>query len=166
MKLEFKDSYLGKLRAVWGHKTIIVPGVRIILENKKGEILFIRRSDDGKWALPAGTPELGESLQDTVLRELREEAGLQALRFDCFGVSSNPRKETHTYPNKDRVQSFVFLVYVKSYKGRPQVSDDEALEVKFFSRKHFPKKSEVLAHELESVFDYFKYKKSKKFIWS
>jgi ADP-ribose pyrophosphatase YjhB (NUDIX family) len=40
------------------------------------EILLCGRAHEGLWALPKGTPEPGESLRETALREVREETGL------------------------------------------------------------------------------------------
>jgi 8-oxo-dGTP pyrophosphatase MutT (NUDIX family) len=41
------------------------------------EILLCYRKDDNLWALPKGTPEPGETLEETALREVREETGVE-----------------------------------------------------------------------------------------
>lgn len=41
------------------------------------EVLLCHRSADHLWALPKGTPEPGESIQETALREVREETGVE-----------------------------------------------------------------------------------------
>jgi len=46
--------------------------------NKKGEVLFIFRS--GKWDLPKGGTEKGEEIEDTAMREVEEETGVNQLR--------------------------------------------------------------------------------------
>lgn len=43
-----------------------------------GRILLIERADNGKWAVPGGHAESGESPAETAVRELREETGLDA----------------------------------------------------------------------------------------
>jgi len=50
----------------------------VIIDN--GRALLIRRGSEplrGEWSIPGGTLELGESLQQGVARELREETGLE-----------------------------------------------------------------------------------------
>lgn len=42
----------------------------------EGRVLLIRRADEGLWGLPKGTVERGETLEETALREVREETGL------------------------------------------------------------------------------------------
>lgn len=166
MKLNFEESYLGKLRAIVGPQLLIVPGFRIIIENSAGEILFIKRSDNGMWGLPAGSPELRESLNDCVCREVLEETGLKIDKFDCFGFASNPIFETHTYPNGDQIQNFTLLLFSKHWHGTHGVNDDETTDVRFYSPDDLPAKNELLLHEASSIPLYFNYKKTGQFQWS
>lgn len=166
MKLTFRDSYLGQLRTLVGPRTLIVPGFRIIIEDADGKILFIKRSDNGKWGLPAGSPELGESMEDCICREVKEETSLSLKAFNCFGIASNPTRETHTYPNGDRVQNFSLLIYAKNWSGQPQVNDDESTEVRFFGEGELLPKEHILQHEYASVGLYLEYKKNGLFQWS
>lgn len=51
-------------------------GVVYRREGGQIEVLLCGRSHEHHWALPKGTPEPGESLHDTALREVREETGI------------------------------------------------------------------------------------------
>jgi ADP-ribose pyrophosphatase YjhB (NUDIX family) len=54
--------------------------------NADGKLLFGRRKDNGKWTLPGGKSEEGESPEETATRELREEAGLTAEIMGYLGA--------------------------------------------------------------------------------
>jgi 8-oxo-dGTP pyrophosphatase MutT (NUDIX family) len=56
--------------------TSVVPSANVIAVNGQGEILLIRRTDNGNWAVPGGGMDLGESIIDTAVRETREETGI------------------------------------------------------------------------------------------
>ena len=49
------------------------------------EVLVCGRNSDGLWALPKGTPEPGETLEQTALREVREETGIEVEKEDTVG---------------------------------------------------------------------------------
>jgi 8-oxo-dGTP pyrophosphatase MutT (NUDIX family) len=51
-------------------------GVVFRVTNAGREVLLCGRTSDGLWALPKGTPEPGETLEETALREVREETGV------------------------------------------------------------------------------------------
>lgn len=54
-----------------------------------GRALLIRRGSEplrGQWSIPGGTLEIGESLQEGVARELREETGLEVRVLDLIEV--------------------------------------------------------------------------------
>jgi NUDIX domain len=47
----------------------VVPSANVIAVNGQGEILLIRRTDNGNWAVPGGGMDLGESITDTAVRD-------------------------------------------------------------------------------------------------
>ncbi|MBV9729828.1 MAG: NUDIX domain-containing protein, partial [Pseudonocardiales bacterium] len=46
------------------------------MRNDVGEVLLVRRADDGYWELPGGRIEIGESASAAVIREVAEETGV------------------------------------------------------------------------------------------
>ena len=50
------------------------------------EIVICGRDSDGVWGLPKGTPDPGESLEETAIREVTEETGLQVRIVAKVGV--------------------------------------------------------------------------------
>lgn len=78
-----------------------------LVYNKKGEVLFILRN--GKWDLPKGGVEKGEEMEDTALREVEEETGVNGLKivqklqktYHVFKRNGNYKlKVTHWYEMK------------------------------------------------------------------
>lgn len=65
-----------------------------VVRNKNEEILFIYRI--GKWDLPKGKIEKGESLETAAVREVQEETGLQNIELEKF-IS----KTYHTYSERN-----------------------------------------------------------------
>lgn len=166
MSQPFSQSYIGKLRAKIGNDLLMVPGVRVVLENASGEIAFIRRTDNGLWALPAGAPEINESIEDAARREVFEETGLTLKSFSCFGFASDPQREIHTYPNGHVTHSFAVLLYSTDFEGSVGDFDDEVSEVRFFPMSNLPLASESCASEYHSVLCYRVFKETGLFQWS
>jgi len=53
----------------------LVPAVSAVVTDSKGNILLHKRSDNFLWSLPGGAMELGESVEQAVIREVKEETG-------------------------------------------------------------------------------------------
>jgi ADP-ribose pyrophosphatase YjhB (NUDIX family) len=45
--------------------------------NEQGQVLLVKRSDDGQWGLPAGFCEVNQTPQENLKREVREETGME-----------------------------------------------------------------------------------------
>jgi ADP-ribose pyrophosphatase YjhB (NUDIX family) len=61
-------------------------GAEAAIFNERGEILLMERADNGKWCLPCGWVEPNERPVDTVVREVREETGLEVEVERLVGV--------------------------------------------------------------------------------
>ena len=85
----WEESYLGQLRALAGDERVLLAvGAVAVLRDAEGRVLLIKRSDNGQWAFPAGTMELGQSLRDCAVREVFEETGLTVHEITPFGLYS------------------------------------------------------------------------------
>jgi 8-oxo-dGTP diphosphatase len=70
------------------------------VENSKGEILLVKTRRDGQWVFPGGQVEVGENLIDGLIREVKEESGIDVKVSHLVGVFSN----TATYEGHSGVK--------------------------------------------------------------
>lgn len=138
-------SYIAELRKYVGQRPIINIGATIIVTNDKNELLLNLRSDTGTWGIIGGGMELGESLEETAARELWEEAGLKAERFELLDVLSG-KELFFRYPNGDETYTVIVLYKAVGVSGVPRINDDESSRLEYFSVNALP--------ELESRAEY------------
>ncbi|MEV6272907.1 NUDIX domain-containing protein [Kribbella sp. NPDC051936] len=63
------DSYLSGLRRDVGSRLLLLPGAQVLAIDPDDRILFQRSRDSGRWELPAGGAEPGDSFRRTAARE-------------------------------------------------------------------------------------------------
>ncbi len=148
-------SYIKKIRKKIGHQKFIHPAARIIIENEKGQILFFKRKDNGNLGIPAGGLEEDEPIEECIIREVKEETGLEILNMSFIGLSSNPKNETVEYPNGDVIQYFVCEFYSNDFKGKIKADEIEVSKVEFLDISNFKKLPENERRTFESL-DFFK----------
>jgi glycerol-1-phosphatase len=103
-----------------------------------GELLLMRRSDNGQWGLPGGYVEPGESVTDAVVREVLEETGAGIAVGALIGVYSDPRVQVIAYPDGARVHAVNLCFEAQLLRfGRP-TTPEESLEHGFFSPSALP----------------------------
>ncbi|SCL37435.1 ADP-ribose pyrophosphatase YjhB, NUDIX family [Micromonospora pallida] len=137
MSVSWAESYVGQLRALAGDRTLMFVGARAVLRDRRGRVLLIQRSDNGHWSMPAGAMELGESIADCAVREVREETGLRALRVSAFALYTGPDR-THTNMYGHTYQVFTAAFQVDEWDGELLRITDETTDAGFFHPNAFP----------------------------
>ncbi|WP_339251143.1 NUDIX hydrolase [Sporosarcina sp. FSL W8-0480] len=130
-------GYIEDIREVVGNRPLLLTGVGVGVFNEKGEIL-LQRNLDGRWGIPGGFMELGESAEETGRREVLEETGIEIGRLDLVTVVSGAH--THTVLKNGHEYFSVTLVYVsRDIRGGNLKSDGiETLEVGYFNLQELP----------------------------
>jgi mutator protein MutT len=107
-------------------KKIIVTGGAII-KDEKGRILLQKRSDYGNWGLPGGAMEPGESIEETMIREVKEETGLTIDDYNFYSVYTGKRM-VYQYPDGNEVVFVMFLFEVKIDASGLLLDDGKTLD--------------------------------------
>ena len=68
----------------------LIPSANIIVVNDQDQILIIRRTDNGNWAVPGGAMDLGESIAEAAVRETRAEIGIVCEIMGLVGIYTCP----------------------------------------------------------------------------
>ncbi len=147
---DFARSYLGGLRALVGSRLLLVPGVRVVVENQEGAVLLQLRSDYGRWGLPGGVPDEGEAIEACGIRETLEETGIRIRNPQAFGFASDPEHEVWTYPNGDRCHYFTLLLATGTFEGELVSGNDESLAVGWFAPDALPDLLPVMTRTLDA----------------
>ena len=100
---------------------------------KEKQVLLVKRRNlpyKGKWCLPSGFAEIGESIQDAALRELEEETGIQGMVTSLVDVDW-----TKNYYYGD----LIFHTFEVVQTGGIAKAGDDAIAVKYFPIHDTPK---------------------------
>jgi 8-oxo-dGTP pyrophosphatase MutT (NUDIX family) len=109
-------------------KAIAAGGVVLRDSDHGAEVALLGRANDGSWVFPKGTPTAGESLEETALREVREETGLDVNIVRPLG------EMTYSFAaGGDRVHKIVHFFLMEATGGDPSLHDAEYDEVRWVS---------------------------------
>lgn len=149
-------GYVSELRRLIGNRPILMPGIRAIIRNKEGAVLLQLRGDFKIWGLPAGGVEIGESVQETLKREVMEETGLTVRSARMFGLYTNPANLV-TYPNGDQSQPFTVAFLVDEWSGTVTPDGEESLDLRFFPLDRLPPPEQLLPAHRRVFVDLMRY---------
>ncbi len=95
-------------------------------------VLVVRRNPpfQGKFALPGGFVELGETTEQTVVRELREETGLETRVLRLVGVYSDPARDPRGHT--------VAVAYALERTGGVLRAGDDARDIALVDAERLP----------------------------
>ena len=131
----------------------LVPACDAVIFDATGEkVLLTRRTDNGRWCLPGGAMDPGESAAECCAREVLEETGLVVRVGRLIGVYSTPHRITE-YADGNRKQAFDLTFEAAPISGELGVSD-ETTEIGYFSPEQM-KSMDVMELFYERVDDAF-----------
>ncbi len=110
------NGYLGHFldTLIWGPFVV----VDAIIETGDGVVLIERSNPPFGFALPGGFVDYGESLEQAVTREAREETGLELLDLRQFHTYSDPARDPRFHT--------ITTVFAARAEGHPTAGDDAA----------------------------------------
>jgi len=122
-------------------RTAVSAGGIVFRRAEEGvEIVLVGRNAERLWALPKGTPDPGETLEETALREVREETGLEVRIVDMVGQV----EYWYTAPDGDRVQKTVHYYLMEPTGGDTANHDHEFDLVEW---RHLTEAERLLTHK-------------------
>jgi len=130
-------DYIKWIRSKVGPRKIILNYANGCIIDNQNRILLQKRSEQkDAWGFPGGAMELGESAEETAIREIYEETGLMVKVERLLGVYS---KYTDHYPNGDVAQPVVIMFLCSVVEGELNLDNAETLDLKFFHTDELPR---------------------------
>ena len=118
--------------------------VDVIIETGGGIVLIERKNPPFGWAIPGGFVDYGETIEDAVRREAKEETGLDIDQV----------RQYHTYsdPKRDPRHHTVTVMFIATASGTPNACDD-AKKAEIFTRETLPE--DIAFDHRQILEDYF-----------
>lgn len=115
-----------------------------------GKVLLVRERSDGRWTLPGGFADVGQSAAENVVREVLEEAGLVVSADSLYAMR---HKAKHPYDPDARDFYKLFFLCRRTDKNEPRAGG-ETTDVSFFRPDQLPELSRgrVLRSDIEAAF--------------
>ena len=129
------DNYIKKVRKKFSHDELILNYAGCIIFDNAGRLLLQKRCDCNQWGFLGGMVEFGESVEETAVREVKEESGLDVKVNSLYGVYSKYFAE---FTNGDKAQPIVHLFKAEIIGGEIIKENDETIELKFFELNDIP----------------------------
>ena len=119
---------------------------------REGRILLVKECSDGKWALPGGWADVGESPSESVEREVWEESGFTVKAQRLAAVYDRSR-----HPHRPLMHYHVYkLFFICEITGGEPTTSNETEEVAFFDESSLPELSitKILPEQIGKMFEY------------
>jgi len=124
------------------------------IDNGDIEIVLCGRKDPLRWSLPKGTPDSGETIIQTAIRETQEETGLEVRVEELLG---SIRYWFVGHTSRVRFDKTVFFYLMSYVNGETENHDHEFDEVEWvlaedgLNRLTFPQEADILSRALDAI---------------
>lgn len=129
-------AYIRKIRQLVGYQPLIMTSASGALVNEQEAVLLQERADTGDWGFPGGYMEFGETFEQTVVREFKEDAGIAVEPQRLLKILDH---DTYTYPNGDVVQPVnVFYLVRRTTARQYPTKPSETVRTRYFGLHESP----------------------------
>ncbi|TYB58561.1 NUDIX domain-containing protein [Nonomuraea sp. PA05] len=131
--------FLARIREKVGNDLLMLPSVSGFVFDDQGRLLLARHGDVGFWGAPGGGVDPDERPEDAVVRELKEELGVDIVVRGLIGVYGGPEFRTR-YPNGHEV-GYVIAAYgcaLAPGSAAPQPDGVEINDFRWVSEQELP----------------------------
>ena len=121
-------------------------GVRVVVENEKGEVLLVKHTYVEGWYLPGGGVETSETMAQTATKELREEVGFEILSEpELLGIYKNSAASKRDHVALYRAQKWR---EIESFKPNREIA-----EIGFFAVDALP--DDITKGNLKRIHEFY-----------
>jgi ADP-ribose pyrophosphatase YjhB (NUDIX family) len=107
----------------------LVPSVTAIVQDDRGHLLMVHKTDNDLWAVPGGGMDVGEYMHQAVVREVKEETGIDVEVTGIVGIYTNPN---HVMAYDDgEVRQQCSICFTTRMLGGEIKTSSETKEVRF-----------------------------------
>lgn len=129
-------DYIQDIRAKVGHMPLILNAAAGIVLNAQNEILIQERTGGG-WGLPGGYLEFGESYEEAIVREMKEDSGLDVEIIRDLGLYDD--HYYMSYANGDKVMNIAKAFLVRPIGGAlSEAAKNETVQLKYLKFSQLP----------------------------
>lgn len=121
-----------------------------MLNDDRTKLLLTRRADNGRWCLPGGAFDPGESISETGVREVKEETGLDVEIVRLVGIYSDPNRILE-YADGNRYH-MVSIHFEAAVTGGELTLSDETTEFLWCSPNEISA-LDLMEHHMERITD-------------
>lgn len=135
-------DWLREMRRLVGPRPLMAPGANVAVTNAQGELLLLRHAGTGRWTLPGGSLEPGESFAECAARELYEETGLRAAKLEPLKLYAGAEYR-FTSPHGDVIDNISVLFRAEGVSGNLVCPPDEVHGAAWFAPSALPPAAEL-----------------------
>jgi 8-oxo-dGTP pyrophosphatase MutT (NUDIX family)/ubiquinone/menaquinone biosynthesis C-methylase UbiE len=135
-----------------GWTKLVTPrvGACVAIFDGEGRVLLTRRQDNGLWCLPGGHMDMHETLQETALREAREETGL-AVELERLAGLYSCHYLVGAFGKDSPARSIVLAVFRAHATGGELALNDEVTEFGWFAPDRLPE--DIIPQHIRRIHD-------------
>jgi 8-oxo-dGTP pyrophosphatase MutT (NUDIX family) len=123
------SPYVRELRERIGTRLLLVPAVAAVVKDEGGRVLLVRTTS-GHWSLPAGAIDPGEAPREAVVREAREETGLEVRPVALLDVVGGAAFR-FAYANGDQTEGTICVFACEIVGGALHCDGVETVEARW-----------------------------------